>query len=71
MTTNDLTDTYRSLIALKQSVEALAQFAELMPSEDEHASLIAILSDRIDSDFCALSGEITRLKRLEPVNTAA
>ena len=69
MTAHDLTDTYRSLIALKKSVEALTQFADLMPSEDEHASLIAVLSDRIDTDFCALSGELTRLTRLKSVNT--
>lgn len=71
MTTVDLTDTYRSLIALKKSVEALTQFADLMPSEDEHASLIAVLSDRIDTDFCALSGELTRLNKLEAVNKAS
>ncbi|MFQ1761282.1 hypothetical protein ACK37B_20600 [Aeromonas veronii] len=68
MTNRDLTDTYRQLKALERAITALTEAASLIPEDDDHAALVRVLSDRIETEFEALQGKIVQSWSL---NTAA
>lgn len=68
MTNRDLTDTYRQLKALERAITALTEAASLIPEDDDHAALVRVLSDRIDTEFEALQGKVVQSWSL---NTAA
>lgn len=58
MTTRDLTDTYRQLKALERAITALTEAASLIPEDDDHSALVRVLSDRIETEFGVLQGNI-------------
>lgn len=68
MTNHDLTDTYRQLKALERAITALTEAASLIPEDDDHAALVRVLSDRIETEFEALQGKVVQSWSL---NTAA
>lgn len=68
MTNRDLTDTYRQLKALERAITALTEAARLIPEDDDHAALVRVLSDRIETEFEALQGKVVQSWSL---NTAA
>ncbi|MGL4777015.1 MAG: hypothetical protein ACRCWT_11430 [Aeromonas veronii] len=68
MTNRDLTDTYRQLKALERAITALTEAASLIPEDDDHAALVRVLSDRIETEFEALQGKVVQSWSL---NTAA
>jgi hypothetical protein len=68
MTTLDVTDTYRQLKALERAITALTEAASLIPEDDDHAALLAVLSDRIEAEFDSLQEKIIQTWSL---NTAA
>lgn len=52
---------YYALQAMSVTVCALAELADIIPEEDRYASLIRILSERLDADMQALSSEVYNL----------
>ncbi|MDM5091606.1 hypothetical protein OB947_22285 [Aeromonas bestiarum] len=72
MTTRDVTDTYRQLKALERSITALSELSSLIPAEDDYAALIQVLSDRIETEFEALQGDLilTWNESAKPVKAA-
>lgn len=68
MTNRDLTDTYRQLKALERAITALTEAASLIPEDDDHAALVRVLSDRIETEFESLQGKVVQSWSL---NTAA
>lgn len=68
MTNRDFTDTYRQLKALECAITALAEAASLIPEDDDHAALVRVLSDRIETEFEALQAKVIESWSL---NTAA
>ncbi|MGN5064894.1 hypothetical protein [Aeromonas sp. 6P] len=68
MTNRDLTDTYRQLKALERAITALTEAASLIPEDDDHAALVRVLSDRIETEFEALQSKVVQSWSL---NTAA
>lgn len=57
---------YDALNSVSSSVRAFVELVDLIPEEDEGASLLRILSDRLESDFSKLQGEVYALWRLVP-----
>ena len=68
MTNRDLTDTYHQLKALERAITALTEAASLIPEDDDHAALVLVLSDRIETEFEALQAKVIESWSL---NTAA
>jgi hypothetical protein len=57
---------YDALNSVSSSVRAFVELVDLIPEEDEGASLLRILSDRLESDFSKLQSEVYALWRLVP-----
>ena len=57
---------YDALNSVSSSVRAFVELVDLIPEEDEMASLLRILSDRLESDFSKLQSEVSALWRLVP-----
>ena len=71
MTDHDLTETYRRIKALEQAITAFSEVTSVVPSEDQYASLMSVMSDRIESEFSALKAEIFRTCGATSSNTAS
>jgi len=71
MTDHDLTETYRRIKALEQAITAFSEVTSVVPSEDQYASLMSVMSDRIESEFSALKAEIVRTWGATSSNTAS
>lgn len=71
MTDHDLTETYRRIKALEQAITAFSEVTSVVPSEDQYASLMSVMSDRIESEFSALKAEISRTWGATSSNTAS
>jgi RNA processing factor Prp31 len=71
MTDHDLTETYRRIKALEQAITAFSEVTSVVPSEDQYASLMSVMSDRIESEFSALKAEIFRTWGATSSNTAS
>ncbi len=62
MAKTDLTtNSYHSLNALNQSIQAFVEFAHVIPDEDRFAPLLLVLADRLESDFTAMRNDAIRL----------
>jgi len=57
---------YDALNSVSSSVRAFVELVDLIPEEDERASLLRILSDRLESDFSKLQTEVYALWRFVP-----
>ena len=57
---------FDALNSVSSSVRAFVELVDLIPEEDEGASLLRILSDRLESDFSKLQSEVYALWRLVP-----
>jgi hypothetical protein len=57
---------YDALNSVSSSVRAFVELVDLIPEEDEGASLLRILSDRLESDFSKLQSEVYALWRFVP-----
>lgn len=55
------TNSYHSLNALNQSIQAFVEFAHVIPDEDRFAPLLLVLADRLESDFTAMRNDAIRL----------
>ncbi len=67
MSVSNITKTsYDSLISLKSTVKAFQDLVALMPQDDDLASLLAILSDRFESDSKVVESEIISLWKYVP-----
>lgn len=67
MATSDcIKPSYDALNSVSNSVKAFVELVNLIPEEDEGASLLRILSDRLESDFSKLQIEVYALWRLVP-----
>ena len=62
MAKTDLTtNSYHSLNALNQSIQAFVEFAHVIPDEDRFAPLLLVLAYRLESDFTAMRNDAIRL----------
>lgn len=57
---------YDALNSVSGSIRAFTDLVNLIPEEDEGASLLRVLSDRLESDFSKLQSEVYALWRLVP-----
>ena len=59
-------NSYHALQSLGDSVCALAELAELIPSEDRYSALIRILADRLDADMQSVQKQVYELWTFVP-----
>ncbi|MGL4756337.1 MAG: hypothetical protein ACRCXB_28620 [Aeromonadaceae bacterium] len=59
MAVHHVTETsYRALQSLGDTACALAELAEIIPTEDRYSALLRILSDRLDADMQLMRKEV-------------
>lgn len=67
MAMHHVTETsYHALQSLGDTACALAELADVIPSEDRYSALLRILSERLDSDMQAMQKEVHALWTLVP-----
>lgn len=67
MAMNHVTESsYRALESLGDSVCALAELADAIPSEDRYSALIRILAERLDSDMQTIQRRTYELLQFVP-----
>ena len=67
MAMHHVTETsYRALQSLGDTACALAELADVIPSEDRYSALLRILSERLDSDMQAMQKEVYALWTFVP-----
>lgn len=67
MAMHHVTETsYHALQSLGDTVCALAELADVIPSEDRYSALLRILSERLDSDMQAMQKEVHSLWTFVP-----
>ncbi|WP_270691154.1 hypothetical protein [Aeromonas sp. D3] len=67
MAMHHVTETsYHALQSLGDTACALAELADVIPSEDRYSALLRILSDRLDSDMQAMQREVHALWTFVP-----
>ena len=67
MAMHHVTETsYHALQSLGDTACALAELADVIPSEDRYSALLRILSERLDSDMQAMQKEIHALWTFVP-----
>lgn len=59
-------NSYRALDALGTTVCALAELADIIPSDDRYASLVRILSERLQSDMEGVRRQVHDLWQFVP-----
>ena len=59
-------NSYRALQSLGDSVCALAELAEIIPSEDRYSALVRILAERLDADMQAVQKQVYELWTFVP-----
>jgi hypothetical protein len=57
---------YHALQSLGDTACALAELADVIPSEDRYSALLRILSERLDSDMQAMQKEVHALWTFVP-----
>lgn len=67
MAMHHVTETsYHALQSLGDTACALAELADVIPSEDRYSALLRILSERLDSDMQAMQKEVHALWTFVP-----
>lgn len=67
MAMHHVTETsYHALQSLGDTACALAELADVIPSEDRYSALLRILSERLDSDMQAMQREVHTLWTFVP-----
>lgn len=67
MAMHHVTETsYHALQSLGDTACALAELADVIPSEDRYSALLRILSERLDSDMQAMQKEVHALWAFVP-----
>lgn len=67
MAMHHVTETsYHALQSLCDTACALAELADVIPSEDRYSALLRILSERLDSDMQAMQKEVHALWAFVP-----
>lgn len=67
MAMHHVTETsYHALQSLGDTACALAELADVIPSEDRYSALLRILSERLDSDMQAMQKEVHALLTFVP-----
>lgn len=67
MAMHHVTETsYHALQSLGDTACALAELADVIPSEDRYSALLRILSERLDSDMQAIQKEVHALWTFAP-----
>lgn len=67
MAMHHITETsYHALQSLGDTSCALAELADVIPSEDRYSALLRILSERLDSDMQAMQREVHSLWAFVP-----
>ena len=67
MAMHHVTETsYHALQSLGDTACALAELADVIPSEDRYSALLRILSERLDSDMQAMQREVYALWTFVP-----
>lgn len=67
MAMHHVTETsYHALQSLGDTACALAELADVIPSEDRYSALLRILSERLDSDMQAMQKEVYALWTFVP-----
>lgn len=67
MAIHHVTETsYHALQSLGDTACALAELADVIPSEDRYSALLRILSERLDSDMQAMQKEVHALWTFVP-----
>lgn len=67
MAMHHVTETsYHALQSLGDTACALAELADVIPSEDRYSALLRILSERLDSDMQAMQKEVRALWTFVP-----
>lgn len=67
MAMHHVTETsYHALQSLGDTACALAELADVIPSEDRYSALLRILSERLDSDMQAMQREVHALWTFVP-----
>ena len=67
MAMHHVTETsYHALQSLGDTACALAELADVIPSEDRYSALLRILSERLDSDMQAIQKEVHALWTFVP-----
>ena len=59
-------NSYHALDALGATVCALAELAEIIPSEDRYASLVRVLAERLEVDMEAIRRQVYELWQFVP-----
>lgn len=59
-------NSYHALDALGTTVCALAELAEIIPSEDRYASLVRILAERLEADMEVIRRQVYELWQFVP-----
>ncbi|MBS2784366.1 hypothetical protein [Aeromonas salmonicida] len=59
-------NSYHALDALSTTVCALAELAEIIPSEDRYASLVRILAERLEADMEGIRRQVYELWQFVP-----
>ena len=59
-------NSYHALQSLGDSVCALAELAEIIPSEDRYSALVRILAERLDADMQAVQKQVYELWTFVP-----
>lgn len=59
-------NSYHALDALGTTVCALAELAEIIPSEDRYASLVRILAERLEADMEGIRRQVYELWQFVP-----
>jgi len=59
-------NSYHALQSLGDSVCALSELAEIIPSEDRYSALVRILADRLDADMQAVQKQVYELWTFVP-----
>lgn len=59
-------NSYHALDALGTTVCALAELAEIIPSEDRYASLVRVLAERLEVDMEAIRRQVYELWQFVP-----
>lgn len=55
------TNSYHSLNTLGNTVCAFVELVELIPQEDNYASLLRVIADRLEGDFTAMRNDTIKL----------
>ncbi|SEB17784.1 hypothetical protein [Marinobacterium iners] len=70
MATDQEMEVYDALKDVRRSVSAFGEMRNLIPEEDQYASLITCLTERLEADFVALQSVCFKQMSVERLNAA-